>query len=74
MSPVALSLANVPSPSIENGCPLSCPSLPLCWGCYLKGLQANIGRPPDDYCPWMTTNGLQDYLPILSPVGSRMSA
>lgn len=60
-------LASVPIPNLENGCGSDCPFLLQCWGCYLKGLRANVGKPPSEYCSWVLGNELGDLVETSAP-------
>ncbi|MEX2803796.1 radical SAM/SPASM domain-containing protein [Streptococcus sp. H31] len=55
-------ISNIYPPSIENGCPKACPNYSNCFGCYMKGLESNVYRESENYCPWITFNNLESFM------------
>ena len=55
-------ISNIYPPSDENGCPKSCPNYSSCFGCYMKGLESNVNREPENYCSWIAFNKLENFM------------
>lgn len=55
-------LSEILPPSSQNGCPESCPKYNQCFGCYMKGLEANLNNDKYSYCPWVKYNELEKFM------------
>ena len=55
-------ISNIYPPSDENGCSKSCPNYSNCFGCYMKGLESNVDKAPEQYCSWITYNKLEKFM------------
>lgn len=60
-------LHKVPAPSSETGCPMNCPHYHECRMCFLRGLDQNVFRAPEDYCNWIVANNLQNMIELVRP-------
>lgn len=57
-------LSKIKPPSAENGCSLDCPKYLSCLGCYMKGLENNFDKQPNEFCTWIKHNDLEEFMEV----------